>query len=224
MENNVFFTSDLHIGHFNIMKYCPNRLSAVGLTLDQALGDKHKAINLMNEYILDTWNSTVKDNDEVYVLGDCKLSGSEWNEKVLSKLKGKKHLILGNHDKDKGMFSLFESVNNMGEMVFSHQEFPFLNKEGLGIVMCHYPMLTWHHRSWGWVQLHGHCHGSIDEMNRKSGELRVDVGIDGSLGNMGLVSLEQLHTFFSEIAYSEGCEDLLSYASGMVRSLNNGLD
>ena len=61
-------------------------------------------------------------------------------------------------------------------------------------------------------------------MNRKSGELRVDVGFDGSLGNMGLVSLEQLHKFFSEIAYSEGCEDLLSYASGMVRSLNNGLD
>ena len=87
------------------MKYCPNRLSAVGLTLDQALEDKHKAISLMNEYILDTWNSTVKDNDEVYVLGDCKLSGSEWNEKVLSKLKCKKHLILRNHDKDKGMFS-----------------------------------------------------------------------------------------------------------------------
>lgn len=224
MENNVFFTSDLHIGHFNIMKYCPNRLSAVGLTLDQALADKSKAINLMNEYILDAWNSTVKADDEVYVLGDCKLSGSQWNEKIISKLNGKKHLILGNHDNDKGMFSLFESVDNMAEIVFSQQEFPFLGKEGMGVVMCHYPMLTWHHRSWGWVQLHGHCHGSIDGMNRKSGELRLDVGFDGSFGQMEPVSLEHIYNFFSHIAYSEGCEDLRSYASGLVASLNNGLD
>ena len=63
MENNVFFTSDLHVGHFNILKYCPNRLAAIGLTLDQALDDRERAITLMNEYILDVWNSTVRDND-----------------------------------------------------------------------------------------------------------------------------------------------------------------
>ena len=223
MENNVFFTSDLHVGHFNILQYCPNRLAAIGLTLNQELDDKERAITLMNEYILDVWNSTVRDNDEVYLLGDCKISGSETNKKVLSQLNGKKHLILGNHDKDKGIFSLFESVDSLTERVFLPSSFPFLNGDKFGVVMCHYPMLTWNHRAYGWAQVHGHCQGSIDGLNRKSGELRVDVGFDGSLGQMELVSVENLYNFFKTIAHSEGCEDLLSYASGQIKSKDDGL-
>jgi calcineurin-like phosphoesterase family protein len=49
----------------------------------------------MNETIIENWNKTVNDNDTVYHLGDVYF-GQGW--KHVSRLKGKKHLVVGNHD------------------------------------------------------------------------------------------------------------------------------
>jgi hypothetical protein len=50
--------------------------------------------------------------------------------------------------------------------------------------------------------VHGHCHGRIDEYNNKTGDLRVDVGIDGGLFHEcgGFISLEKLYKYFYGIA------------------------
>lgn len=117
--NNIFFTSDTHFHHENIMKFC-NR--------------PFKSVEEMDEVLISNWNSVVGKNDIIFHLGDFAFGGSEvWNG-VLNRLNGKIHLILGNHDVKnirEGYMSKFESVsyqqliNVCGRLVYLNH-FPFL--------------------------------------------------------------------------------------------------
>ena len=57
-------------------------------------------------------------------------------------------------------------------------------------------MVTWNRKHYGSVNVHGHCHGNIDDFNEASDDLRVDVGIDGKLANYDLIDLETLYRYF----------------------------
>jgi calcineurin-like phosphoesterase family protein len=52
----------------------------------------------MNEYMIEKWNSVVKDNDYVYHLGDVTFRNDGAFNELMHRLKGKKRLIIGNHD------------------------------------------------------------------------------------------------------------------------------
>lgn len=78
---NVFFTADLHLGHDNIRKHC---------------GRPFDTVEEMDEAIISNWNRTVSARDLVYVVGDFAWSNHNLH---LARLKGKKILIKGNHDK-----------------------------------------------------------------------------------------------------------------------------
>ncbi len=83
MDNKIFITSDLHLGHENIIKYC-NR--------------PYSNVHDMNEDLIKKWNNTVSDNDRVFFLGDFGLGSRdeviEWGQV----LQGRKVMIYGNHD------------------------------------------------------------------------------------------------------------------------------
>lgn len=78
----IFFTSDLHIGHKNILTYC-NR--------------PFETLEAMHDYIIKQWNSQVSKDDTVYVLGDFSLN-PKWSGIIIPQLNGTKILISGNHD------------------------------------------------------------------------------------------------------------------------------
>ena len=81
--SRVFFTSDTHFNHTNIIRFC-NR--------------PFKDVAHMNETIIANWNSVVGPDDIIFHLGDFCLGGSaEWIN-VLNRLNGKIYLIAGNHD------------------------------------------------------------------------------------------------------------------------------
>lgn len=81
--SRVFFTSDTHFNHANIIRFC-NR--------------PFKDVSHMNEAIISNWNRVVGPEDIVFHLGDFCLGGSaEWIN-VLNRLNGKIYLISGNHD------------------------------------------------------------------------------------------------------------------------------
>jgi len=86
MKRNTFFTSDAHIGHDNILQFT-NR--------------KFDNIQDMNYEIIRRWNSVVKENDVVYILGDhiWNTVKSKAYKEFNNKLNGQKILIIGNHDK-----------------------------------------------------------------------------------------------------------------------------
>jgi calcineurin-like phosphoesterase family protein len=78
-----YFTSDLHFFH-----KLAHRLYR------EDLGD----LAAMNEAIISEWNRTVKKTDEVYVLGDLSFGKFEETKAIVSRLRGQKILVRGNHD------------------------------------------------------------------------------------------------------------------------------
>ena len=91
----------------------------------------------MNEYMIEQWNGRVHKNDEVVILGDLSFGNYEETTEVVKRLKGKKYLIVGNHDKflkDKRFDqSLFQFVGGYHEM----------DDNGRTVVLCHYPILCY---------------------------------------------------------------------------------
>ena len=83
MKQKVFLISDTHFSHSNVIRY-ENR--------------PFQDANEMDEYMIQKWNETVSENDLVFHLGDVVIGGAKRAEDVLKRLKGRKILILGNHD------------------------------------------------------------------------------------------------------------------------------
>ena len=83
----IYYTSDLHFGHKNIIKY-ENR--------------PFESIEDMTEGLIERWNNKVTNNDVVYILGDFALKNSYMNKaKILEcfkRLNGYKYLVPGNHE------------------------------------------------------------------------------------------------------------------------------
>ena len=52
----------------------------------------------MTEGLIKNWNSVVRKNDIVYVVGDFALCGKQKIVEIGNRLNGRKRLILGNHD------------------------------------------------------------------------------------------------------------------------------
>ena len=79
----IYFTSDLHFWHKNSIVYT-NR--------------PFETVEKMNEKLIEYWNKTVHANDEVYILGDVTMVRPGRATEIISQLKGRKYLLMGNHD------------------------------------------------------------------------------------------------------------------------------
>lgn len=140
-EVNIFFTSDLHFGHKNIINFC-NR--------------PWKTTEEMDEALIANWNSVVGEKDIVFDLGDFAFAtNSRWKD-ILQRLNGKHYLILGNHDVtrwpgDKTM-ELFDRVEQQ-MVIYIDNRCIYLN---------HYPYLcyggSWKNPEQAVWQLYGHLH------------------------------------------------------------------
>ena len=131
------YISDYHIGHPNVLKFDSRPFSS----LDE-----------MHETIIRRWNSAVAPNDEVYILGDFAWNNEKGAE-VLRQLKGKKYLILGNHDRlNAELRSHFVWIKDMETV-----------KDGSNhVVLCHYPLAHWRNADYGYIHLYGHIHEGRD--------------------------------------------------------------
>lgn len=194
-REKVWFISDLHFSHRNILKFQKLRQEVLGFTLEDP-----DAIKKMDEYMIELWNSQISKRDRVYILGDLSFGTSENVKKLLGKLNGNKILIRGNHDASTlGLENYFSEVRELKTITFKKTVFPFL-EENMTCVLCHFPLFTWDRRTHGSIMVHGHCHGSIDRINLESKELRVDIGIDGELCKYKMfVELEDLYNYMKGI-------------------------
>jgi calcineurin-like phosphoesterase family protein len=160
-EKQIWFTSDTHFGHTNVIRFCKRPF---------------KDVEQMDAMLIKNWNSVVGYQDDVYHLGDFSLTSAERSLRILEQLNGNIHLIKGNHEK------------SVLEKSFTREKFAWikdyyeLKVEDLdakgnrqSIVLLHYAMKVWnksHHGAW---HLYGHSHGSLpDDIN----SLSFDVGVD----------------------------------------------
>lgn len=160
-----YWTSDLHFFHKTIIEHA-NRPFA--------------NTEEMNTVLVDNINSVVTNNDELYILGDLSFGKPQQTLEIVQVLKGKKHLVLGNHDKElkrkKDIFlPYFEFIGDYLEV--KEQDNTCKGGSRL-IVMCHYPMVSWNKAHWGSYMLHGHCHGNLNHLNAST--TRYDVGVDNN--------------------------------------------
>lgn len=130
-----FYIADAHFGHENILRMCDRPF---------------RSIDEMNEAMIAAWNERVRGNDTVFILGDLFFRCTD-PETILCRLKGRKRLIIGNHDASwmnkVDLQRYFVSVDNFLEIT-----------DGVrAITLCHYPLLTWKHKLRSYM-VHGHIH------------------------------------------------------------------
>lgn len=90
MIHEKWFISDTHFLHANILKFTDDEGKRIR---------PFDSLEEMHETIIENWNKVVKDNDYVYHLGDVTFQYDGKFNNIMSRLKGRKRLIVGNHDK-----------------------------------------------------------------------------------------------------------------------------
>lgn len=151
-----YFTSDLHFGHANCIEMCSRPFADV---------------TAMDEALIANWNDRVKRTDTVYIVGD--LVWEKCNPlEYISRLNGKKILIVGNHDiKWLKKLGMARQDGDRTEFCGYSEYFNYIARyveitvNGIKLTLCHYPMLEWRaSRKIGSKKLgylvHGHIHNS----------------------------------------------------------------
>ena len=127
---NVFFISDTHLQHFNCA----------------TLWRGFKSIEEHDEYVIERWNSRVKYKDVVWHLGDVFMRAEGIN--ILPRLKGIKHLVIGNHEKENIRVYLPYFNKIVATKVYRKL-----------FVMSHAPVHEFNlHYKWKVPNVHGHLH------------------------------------------------------------------
>jgi len=153
---NVWFTSDTHFHHGNILWL--------------GKGRPFSSVEEMNEMIIKRWNERVKKQDRIYHLGDISFGGLALTQPIMARLRGQIHIIRGNHDNEAMLKRLLQDQKNILS-VAPYREIAFGGKK---LVLFHFPILDWNRRYQGSWHLHGHTHGNLEVENGPM----LDVGVD----------------------------------------------
>lgn len=197
----VFFTSDTHFGHGNIIKYChrpfladkdKSELAKTGAWHDgnwKGEGSSHwrmtsEAIEMMDTEILSQINAMVGENDLLYHLGDFAMPDRKYNHYdrcrwYRDKIKCRNVvLIWGNHD-DRRTKDLFSATYDLKDVRVPG----FANK----IVLCHYAMAVWDKSHRGNLHLYGHSHSEAEPWLERTmvGRKSMDAGVDNAYKIVG---------------------------------------
>ena len=131
---SIYFTSDMHLGHKNIIKYSDRPF---------------KSVEEMDEEIIRRFNSVVKADDIVYDLGDLCLS----NFNVYKyRFNGTLIRIKGSHDRD---------IKEPRMLVVAPEKLFDEYRNPISITLCHYAMRSWERSHYATWHLYGHHHGKL---------------------------------------------------------------
>lgn len=148
-RGQVWFVGDTHFGHAGSIEHTARPFASV---------------DEMDRLLIEAWNAVVRPGDTVIHLGDF-----EWGHtpqrtaEIFKALRGRKHLLVGNHDRARVTDLPWESV----------QERLTVHTAGRRIVADHYPMRAWPGSFRGVLHVHGHTHGSLPGTSQS-----CDVGVD----------------------------------------------
>lgn len=159
----IYFTSDTHFFHDNIIKFS-NR--------------PYKSLADMHDQLINNWNSTVTHRDEVYVVGDFMWLKGGFSEderrSLIFKLNGGIHIIPGDHDLPDDQM---KRITN--HSVITHNSVHIVRNKTYGdVVCCHWPLRNWPSSHWNMPHVFGHVHN-----NNKKDPLHIygrsfNVGVD----------------------------------------------
>ena len=154
----LFVASDLHFGHKNILKFCPD-------------SRPFSSVEEMNESIIERHNSLVSPQDTTYMLGDIAFCSGSDAAKMINRMNGKKILVVGNHDKANLKQPSFRAAF---EEIHDYLSIRLPAFDNLKVCMFHFPIYSWDEQHYGSIHLHGHLHGKPTGLKGRI----MDVGLD----------------------------------------------
>lgn len=191
MSDKIWFTSDTHFGHGNIVKYChrpflserdKEELSKTGAWHNgnwKGEGSSpwritDEGIAMMDDTLIANINERVMPNDVLYHLGDFAMPGKQnlyarcraYRDRIKCR---NVHIVWGNHD-DYRIRDLFSSASDMKTV----------KTDDARIVLCHYALAVWDGSHRGVMHLYGHSHSEAEPwMDRTMvGRRSMDIGVD----------------------------------------------
>ena len=117
----IYITSDLHFCHDREFIYASRGFNSI---------EEH------DESIVSIWNEIITDEDEVYLLGDLILMDTDRGMGYVKQLKGKIHVIIGNHD-SQDKIDRYLQLDNIVEVVAA----AYLSVGKVRFYLSHYPTL-----------------------------------------------------------------------------------
>lgn len=135
------YISDTHFGHRDIIRF-----------------DKRPFMDIeqMDNTLIWLWNDRVSKDDDVWIIGDFACGGDKPSEYYLKQLKGRKHLIVGNHDKmlvgNSTACGYFKSIE---ERAIINDKY---KGEDVTILLQHYPDFEWVRGKESQYHIYGHIH------------------------------------------------------------------
>lgn len=187
-DQKVWFTSDTHFGHSNIIRYCarktfvPEELhAAIDAGEDVQITRLHTVT--MDKAILKNINDCVGPDDLLFHMGDFAYgrygsslrAWTHYREQIQCR---QLYLVLGNHDKrTPACKSLFQYTGDRMS----------LSVRGQVIVLDHYAGYVWFQSHRGSIQLYGHSHGTSEKALNElfPGRRALDVGVDNAYKVLG---------------------------------------
>lgn len=186
--SNIWFSSDLHFNHDREFLYKPRGFESIAE---------------MDNKIIENFNSVVKPEDTLYLLGDLSLGqDSNYSIKCLNSLNGHKKIIRGNHDTERRITFYKEYVDceylGWAEMIKINKRNYYLS---------HFPTLCNNFNEQAPYNLYGHTH----QKNNFYQEMPMNyhVGVDSH--NCFPVSIEEIET---------DIEKEIKKASGLISDAN----
>jgi calcineurin-like phosphoesterase family protein len=174
----VFFTSDTHFGHANIIRFC---------------GRPFKDTDHMDEQIIERWNSVVGPDDTVFHLGDVALGQIAVSLPKVGRLNGEKILIVGNHERifsdnsEKHRARFYPEYEKVFDTIVGEQGMNYdLGSDN--VYLSHFPYEGDHTETerhsdkraadLGQPLIHGHTHENKVITYSRLGSLQIHVGQD----------------------------------------------
>ena len=139
-----YYIADTHFGHKNVLLH------------DQR---PFQNVDEMNAALIQNWNETVTDSDDIWVLGDFCYCSRNTPDFYLKQLNGRKHLIIGNHDR-----SILQS-STASEYFVTIEHLRYLKDGTSNVILCHFPMADWSGKYRGFYHIYGHIHNACNEVS-----------------------------------------------------------
>lgn len=178
-DEKIWFTSDCHFGHRNILNFCERPFENT---------------KEMEKAIIENWNRVVKPNEKVFCLGDFSWFHSRHEiKKIVNRLNGEIYMILGNHDKKEA----FELCDAEKLYICSDITYLYLRPETndsdnrfetncYTVVLSHFPQLCYSQsEKSNTYNFFGHIHSRKDQPMIEFGEpikllkqRQYDIGMD----------------------------------------------
>jgi calcineurin-like phosphoesterase family protein len=168
--NQVYFSSDLHIGHEAVIKF----------------GRKFENLPMMNYHIINEINKKVMKNDLLILLGDTMMGEKNYKLFLDNLICNNIIMLFGNHC---NRSKLIQTYDKSDKLIYIG-DYLELSIEKQIICCSHFPMFNWNYQDDGSFHLHGHLHGDENSVIKEIHKYRsMDVGVDSYYNMFGEYSL-----------------------------------